>query len=295
MTDGAFEAAIRRILRPLVRAMIARGLFYPRLTEILKEVFVGEAEAHFGIAGRQMTDSRISVLTGLQRRDIRGLRGADDVERPRGLGPVPRTVAHWQGDPRYQVDGAPAPLPRLAEAAGDGPSFESLVREIGRDVHARTILDELSRLGLVTIDKKSDRVSLIAEALLPSRDDALLLGYYAANLGDHAAASAANLMASPDPGPFYERAVHYNRLRAEDVDALEASARERLQDALAALNADALSRQRAAKDDPAATARFRAGAFVFRAGEGNRDDDAPTAARAVDTPGAPTAANGDTS
>ena len=261
MAEQHFSGAIARILRPLVRAMIGRGLTFPVLSDLLKRLYVDEATGGFGIPGRRMTDSRISVLTGLQRRDIRSLRDLPADPAPRGHGPLPRVLALWQGDRRFLDEtGAPRILPRSAET---GESFETLVAEIGRDVHPRTLLDELCRLGLVDLDAETDRVRLVEDSLVPSRDAALLTGYYAANLGDHAEAAATNLLAAPAPGPFFERAVHYNRLSPRSVEALEQMARARLLALLQDLNAEALARQRLDRGDTGATGRIRIGAFVY--------------------------------
>ncbi|WP_138469748.1 DUF6502 family protein [Poseidonocella sp. HB161398] len=264
MTEQSFRAAIERILRPLVRAMIGRGMSYPQLADLLKPIFIEQALRHFGLEGRRMTDSRVSVLTGLQRRDIRNLR--EQSEAPagseRGHGPIPRLVALWQGDARFRdPHGAPRALPR---ASAEGASFESLVAEIGRDVHARTLLDEMVRLGLAVLE--GDSIRLVEDSLVPSRDEAMLLGYYAANLGDHAEASAANLLAAPGPGPFFERAVHYNKLSQASLDALEAMARERQLELLKELNAEALRLQRSDIEAGRAAGRIRIGAFVYRDG-----------------------------
>lgn len=272
MTEPLFRSAVRRILRPLVRAMIGRGLTYPQLSTILKELYVDEAVRSFGLASRRVTDSRVSVLTGLQRRDIKAHRGSAPEEQPvpRSIGPIPRVVALWRSDPRYcDADGEPAALPRSAET---GPCFDRLVSEIGRDVHPRTILDELLRLDLVSHDAETDRVALHAESLLPRRDEAMLIAYYASNLGDHAEAAATNLLAAPEPGPFFERAVHYNKLTPASADALEALARARQMAVLRELNAEALRRQRADRGRADATERFRAGAFIFRKQD---DEEAP--------------------
>lgn len=258
---AAFSEAMRRILRPLVRAMIARGLLYPQLTDMLKELYIQEAAAHFGIGGKRMTDSRISLLTGLQRRDIRAHRDAPPGDGvPKSAGPVPRVIALWRADPRFwAANGKPGPLPR----AGEDPSFESLCLAVGRDVHPRTILDEMLRLEVAALDA-DDRVRLLADSLVPGRDEAMLMTYYASNLGDHAEAAGANLTAAPEPAPFFERAVHYNKLTPEAVEALEAMARARAQALLEEINAEALARQRDGRADPAARERFRLGAFVFR-------------------------------
>jgi hypothetical protein len=202
----------------------------------------------------------------LQRKDIRAVRArleaAGDGTEPPGAGPLPRMLARWIGGPPYVDEtGAPRSLPRTAPV---GPSFESLAAEVSRDIHPRTVLDELIRLGLVHHDTGDDRVNLIAPAYLPSRDDAALLGYLGANLGDHAEAAAANLLAAPEPGPFFERAVHYNQLTPDALDELEQLARRLQDEALSALNARALALQQRDAGEDAATGRFRCGAFVYR-------------------------------
>ena len=219
MTAEGLAAAVRRILRRVVRAMVARGLGHPQLTEILKALYIEEAASHFRLGEKRVTDSRISLLTGLQRRDIRAHRDAPRDTAPRPMGPIPRALALWRSDPRYtDAEGAPLALARLGEEA---PGFEGLIREIGRDLHPRTILDEMLRLGLVSLDAAGECVHLEADSLLPSRDAELLSANFAANLGDHAEAAAANLMPAPAPGPFFERAVDDNRLSQASVDALE--------------------------------------------------------------------------
>ncbi len=253
--------SVMRVLRPLVRAMIARGLTYPPLTEMLKELYIAEAIRHFGIPGKRMTDSRISLLTGLQRRDIRQLRDAEPEDEPKSVGPVPRVIALWTADPRFADAEGPKTLPR----AGPG-SFEALVGEIGRDVHPRTILDEMVRLGLVQRLDDEDAVALTADSLIPSGNEGLLLAYFGANLGDHAEAAAGNLMAAPAPGPFFERAVHYNKLTPASVAKLETLARARQKAVLEEINAEALALQREEAGDPAARERFRCGAYVYRTG-----------------------------
>ncbi|MCB9959933.1 MAG: hypothetical protein H6843_15150 [Rhodospirillaceae bacterium] len=256
-------AALARILRPLVRAMIARGLRFPDTSDLLKTLFVAEAEAKAAAEGAKPTDSRVSVLTGLQRRDVKAIRAAPpDPAAPWQAGPLPRVLARWSGDPGYH-DSAGRPA-ALARQAGAGTrSFEELCASVTRDVHPRTLLDELVARGLVAHDRETDRVTLVSASFLAGRDEAALLGYFGANLGDHAEAAVANVLAAPAPGPFFERAVHYNRLSAESLDALDALARRLQSEVLQALNAEALARQDGDRMRADATGRFRCGAFVF--------------------------------
>ena len=263
--------ALARVLRPLVRAMIGRGIGFPASAEMLKRLYVEVAEERFALDGRRVTDSRVSVLTGLQRKDVRAQRAAlaeGSGESEPGAGPLPRIIARWRAGPPYADGrGRPRPLPRTGDAA---PSFEGLAASVSRDVHPRTLLDELVRLGLAAHDPSSDQVTLTGKAFVPSSDDAALASYLGANLGDHAEAAVENLLAAPEPGPFFERAVHYNRLTPDALDELEALARELQTEVLETLNVRALALQD--RDDGAgnATGRFRCGAYVFRAEEEER-------------------------
>ncbi len=266
MTDNApLQAAVLRILRPIVRVLIGRRVPFPELLDRLKELYVAVAVRDYELDGKRMTDSRISLITGLQRKDIKTIRARLDgasAERDAGAGPLPRVMTLWQTSARYLTpDGDPLPLPRHAEPGR--PSFESLVAEISRDIHPRTVLDELLRLGLVELDPIIGLLRPTSEAFLPGRDDAALLGYFGANLGDHAEASAANVLAAPAPGPFFERAVHYNQLTPDSVAALETLARDLQTKALVRLNAEALALQTRDRGKAEATGRFRCGAFIF--------------------------------
>lgn len=247
----ALATALSRALGPVVRLAIARGLTYPVLAERLKEVYLSVAERFFRSEGKRLTDSRLSVMTGLQRKDIKGLRARMEDPEPPQAGPLPRIMALWQ------VEHGGAPLDRAR--------FEALTGSVSRDIHPRTVLDEMERLGLV--ERAGDEIRLTATAFLPAGDDDALLGYWGANLGDHAMAATENVLAAPDPGPHFERAAHYNRLTPEAVEELDRLSRKLLGEALESLNARALSLQRRDRGKAGATRRFRAGAFVYREGE----------------------------
>jgi len=256
--SAAFDSALRRALRPLARLAIARGFGFPAFADLLKSVFVEVAERRFTLEGKRLTDSRVSLLTGLQRRDVRTLRWSEPEPKPEaaGAGPLPRVVARWSAARGWQDRrGKPLVLPRRGKR-----SFESLVAEVSRDVHARTVLDQLVAEGTVAYDAGREEVRLTAQAFLP-RDEAARLGYVGANLGDHGEAAAENLLV--EPPPFFERAVHYNALSPDSVAALDRLSRELLAEALSRINGEALALQEQDRDRPDNDGRFRAGAFLY--------------------------------
>ena len=257
--------ALTRILRPLIRLLIARGFRYPELAEMLKEIYIDASGRYFRLRAKRLTDSRISLLTGLQRKDVKGLRvmleAAPPARADLGQGLLPRVLARWtSGAPYTNSKSAPRALP----PTGEGATFAALVAEVSRDIHSRTVLDEFTRLGLAEFDNESDQITLLQTSYLPSRDDAALLGYFGANLGDHAEAAAGNLLAAPQAGPFFERAVHYNELTAQSLDELETLARRLQGEVLAALNGKALALQSRDAKIEARKGRFRCGAFIYR-------------------------------
>jgi Family of unknown function (DUF6502) len=214
---SALVAALRRLLRPLARLLTTQGITFPMLAELLKQIYVDEAVRHFGLDGEPPSDSRVSLLTGVHRKDVKRLRrsAADSCEAmPEMVALGAQLAAAWttRKDLR-DARGRPRPLPRLASQGG-ARSFEGLVASISKDIRARPLLDEWLRLGVVKIDER-DRVVLKSSAFVPSRGFDEKAFYFGHNLHDHVAAAAHNMAAK---GPaFLERSVHYEGLQGASV------------------------------------------------------------------------------
>ncbi len=72
--------ALRHVMRPLVRLMLRKGVTYLVFADLLKEVFVEVADREFRLGDKASTDSRISLLTGVHRKDVRRLRNTSDPD-----------------------------------------------------------------------------------------------------------------------------------------------------------------------------------------------------------------------
>ena len=243
--DDSTLLVLGRVMRPLIRFVLARRIPIQMVIDLLKRLYVDVSIEEFSLPEKRLTDSRLAVLTGLQRKDIKSIRATDEENSTRSVsvGPLPRLVAHWRGEANYRdKDGSPLVLQR----AGPSPSFESLVGLISHDIHARTVLDDLVALGLVTVEE--DRVKLIANAFVPRTDEAALFGYLANNLGDHATAAVTNVLAAPKTSPYFERAVHYNQLTQQSLNELDNLSRQLQQHTLEQIEARALDLQRQDKD-----------------------------------------------
>lgn len=204
---------IARLLAPIVRLLIARGISYQVTSELLKRVYVDSARRHF--ADDDATGTRLSLLTGLNRKEIRRLTtDAAEEFRPEDIASfASATHAVWRSVRRWRDrDGNPKPLPR--RSTGRQASFDELVRSITLDHRPAAVLEELVRLGYASEDE-AGMVRLNPQAFLTQRsfsDKLLPLGE---NLEDHANAAVANVL-SAQPR-FLERSVFSDELSAESV------------------------------------------------------------------------------
>lgn len=230
-----FIQAVRRVLKPLVRAMIAQGLTHRQLSDLLKGVFVEVAENTLAVDGRRPTDSGVSLATGVHRKDVRRLRRAGTPPAPAPADLGARIRARWSTDPRYlDTDGQPRALER--RAADGTASFHELVESVGKDLRPRSVLDEWRRAGLVRLDAQG-RVCLEARTSGSGEGFAERARSFATNLHDHAATAAHNLCAGAPP--LLECAVLHSGLSADAAARLGESARAHGMAALLAVDGEA--------------------------------------------------------
>ncbi|MBF8723107.1 DUF6502 family protein [Pseudomonas guariconensis] len=247
--------ALRHVMRPLVRLMLRKGVTFNSFTQMLKEIFVEVAEREFRLEGKPASDSRISLITGVHRKDVRRLRAQPvdgDAGMPEAVSFGAHLVSIWLNQmPFCDQPGQPRPLPRLASMGGDG-SFDGLVATLSTDIRARVVLDEWLRLGVVRVDEQ-DQVHLQTRAFIPQRGFDEKVAYLRHNLHDHACAAVHNLT---EPGePFFERAVHYDSLSVAGVEHLKALVQTDGMQVLIALNQ--LAAELEERDPPPADARQR--------------------------------------
>jgi hypothetical protein len=238
---------------------------YAQAQELLKRAFVEAARATLPQQGTRHV-SRVATTAGLTRREVTRLMQDQPPARAQRPSPATQLFTRWAADRRLRdARGRPRTLPRQ----GPSPSFESLAQSITRDVHPRRLLDELLRLGLVSHNARTDRVRLLKDSFVPGDDDARLLGFVGHNVGDHLAASVANVLGA-DPKHF-EQALFVNNLSAESVQAANKLVQAQWRALTAALvpeleamlAADRRHRRRPASG--AALRRLRIGLYAFEA------------------------------
>ncbi len=194
--------AAEAVLAPLARLCVAQGLPFAQAEELFKRAFVRAARdaRREGGAPEARSDrdtprgrdvSQVSLATGINRREVTRITAELQplaVQRP---APATQVFLRWVSSKKLRgADGRPKPLPRTGKA----PSFEALATSITRHVHPRSLLDELCRLKLAALSEDGQTVALLTDEFVPQHDDERLFGFLAANVGDHLAAAAANVI-----------------------------------------------------------------------------------------------------
>ncbi len=213
----ALISALRRVLRPLVKLLLAKGVTYTYLIDIIKQVFVEVADKEFRMSDKPSTDSYLSLLTGVHRKDIKRLRPGISLNTetiPETVSLGARLVSLWTSEARYlDENNRPQPLTRFIKEGGE-LSFEGLVASVSCDIRSRVVLDEWLRLGVVHFDDQR-RICLNIDAFIPAEGFDEKAYYFGHNLSDHTAAAASNLLGE-NPA-FLERCVHYDELSANSI------------------------------------------------------------------------------
>ncbi len=153
-------------LRPIIKILLRYGISFSEFAETLKTVFVDVASAEFGIRGRPTNISRVAVMTGLTRKEVRRLRNklevGDDEIKIKST-PISEILHRWHAEDDFLDErGRPSALP-----FSDGEkSFSELVRRFGGDVPPGAMRTELKRVGSIEEDDEG-RLRVVRRIVTP--------------------------------------------------------------------------------------------------------------------------------
>jgi hypothetical protein len=246
-TPLSVTSAIAHCLRPIARLCIHFGIDYRNLSEMMKVAFVTVAKEEFKVGGKSQTDSRIALLTGVHRKDVRRLLGrAPEKTNSRQQGLVANLIAQWLGTPELiDEKGEAKPIPRNPHADYKF-SFISIASPLTNDIHPRALMDECINRGIIKIDD-DDMVHLIVESLIPADDLDEKAHFFGQTIHNHIAAAEHNL--NGNQPPFLDRFVWHEGLTEEDVNTIAAAARKAAMAALKQVNNQAVQFKQKNHDD----------------------------------------------
>jgi hypothetical protein len=163
---------LSRVFRKVVRLVIG-SVSLPALIEILKAIYVEEAQKKLTREGSKPTKSAIALITGLDTRVVTSVlsQNLDATIQNQNVNPENDLIDMWSSDPFFQdpETGEPASLP----ISGRGRTFQGLVlRAIGRNITVNTVMDRLLLGGSIKVNRGDvDTVELVSTSYLPLSDD----------------------------------------------------------------------------------------------------------------------------
>lgn len=218
MTDDirkTLTAAILKLLRPLVRLLLRNGITYGDFADLSRWVFMDVATKEFGIPGRKQTVSRVSIITGLTRKEVSRLQKIetpDDSAIAHQYNRAARVISGWLRDSQFHdKKGHPA---NLHFDKGKN-SFSQLVKKHSGDIPPRAILDELIRVGTVAMDEK-EKVCLMADGFVPRSGEKDKLHILGTDV-QHLLSTIDYNLQQDSQTPRFQRKVAYDNLPSEAI------------------------------------------------------------------------------
>ena len=159
--------ALYKMLRPLVKLLLRYGVPYNAFASVSRRVYIDVAEEEFKLENKKSSLSRISVLTGINRKDIAKIKKqqSQSITEYQSDNRASKVINGWLRDSEFLTPtGKPKKL--SIEADAKSSSFTELVRRYSGDVPVKALLDELTRINAVSISD-NQKVSLIVDAYIP--------------------------------------------------------------------------------------------------------------------------------
>lgn len=254
--DKPIHRVIYKILKPLITILHRESIAFEEFSQIARKIYVEVAEEKLLQAGERPSNSRISVTTGLTRRDVANLRKLSaedllfDAHVNRGL----RVINGWMTDHEFLTkDGRPAAL----SLQGESGSFETLVQRYSGDVPHKAMLKELQLNGTIAMHDK-DCVALKKNAYIPKASEEERLSLMGQDISELIKTIDHNHQSTPEQA-YYQRKVCYNNLPIEAVEQFRTMANKDCQALLVKFNSWLVKQDRDSNPDASGTGRVRAG------------------------------------
>lgn len=264
-------ATIIKILTPLVRIILRNGVSYGSFAELAKRTFVNVAMNDFTIKGRKQSISRVSVITGLNRKEVKRLYDSIAEDKTSELDErynrAARVIAGWRREATFREGmGLPPELP----IEGEGTTFASLVKRYSGDMPVRAVLDEMERIGAVTRTAE-DRVQLKSRSYLPQTDENMKLAILGTDVGQLISTIGFNLDANPEDVRL-QRKVSYDNLPEEAITPFRQFSKEQAQLWLEKLDAYLAQYDRDTNPDIEGKGRYTTGIGIYYFEESTDDE-----------------------
>jgi hypothetical protein len=223
----SINSAVMKLLTPLVRILLRNGVPYGAFCEFTKKVYVDVASRDFEIDGKKQTSSRVAVLTGLSRKEVKRvseLPEEGDLDVSDRYNRAVRVINGWRKDFIYlDRNGRPK---ELYFEKGEH-NFSTIVKAYSGDIPPRAMLDEMIRTGVV--EMKDGKIRLLTDGYIVKQGEAEKISIMGTDTNELISTIDHNITRDPEDA-FFQRKVSYDNI---PKDALQ-----EVRDKIAKLGAD---------------------------------------------------------
>lgn len=169
MIPEVIQTTIIRILKPLIRILLRNGIAYGTFADMARKLYVDAGFEEAERCGQKQTVSNVSILTGINRKEVKRLKESLAMNTDSSLkkfNRIVRVIAGWQHDEEFlDKDHEPRDL----KLEGDTGSFTSLVRRYSGDMPVVAMLNALIDSGNIEVIDNGN-IQLINANYLPEAD-----------------------------------------------------------------------------------------------------------------------------
>lgn len=221
-------AAYGRLLRPLIRILIRNGVSFSEFAEVAKGAYVEVAEKDFSVPNKEITQTRISALTGLGRREVEQLtndesRGKFDSK----LNQIAGALFGWHTDSDFT---GPYGVPLELQLSNPNKvDFEGLAARHVGDANPAELLQELVRIG-AAIETERGWFRVLIRHFIPEPAAPEGLDHLSRSVEDFVATLDHNRLEGDPKKKLFERQVYTDEgIRPEDMEAFQQYATNKAQ------------------------------------------------------------------
>lgn len=219
MSEGVqrnLRLALRMMLKPLIKLLINQGVTHADFAEAAKDVYVEMAIRHF-TEGDKINQSRVAVLTGLTRKEVKNVlvRATGTESHGKGFSRPSKVLLGWHSDPKFVTPyGIPLELPY--DGPDDEPTFKLLARIYGADMAPRQLLEVLLGSGAVA-EIEPGRLRAKRRSFEPTALSPQLLERFGDVAHNFFSTAAKNVEKRSQGEALFERVVSANRPLSPDA------------------------------------------------------------------------------
>lgn len=201
-TRSLIRDALGLLLEPVILVLLTSGVTWKEFAAIAKAKFVEVATREFGIRGRPTNVSRVAILTGLDRREVRRLRVESPATAQPGFMSKPTQVLEgWYNDPEFLMANG---KPRDLEIDHDGNDFTALVRRYSPGIPVVAMIKEL-RAARAIEETKSGKLRALQRSFIPRQFSDNQVRLWGSALRDLGTTLENNVVPAPTQQPRFER------------------------------------------------------------------------------------------